>query len=55
MNGKVAIILMRGNELWIDSTPVADAADYGALKTHEKGHPSFWEELQVHHAVPADE
>ena len=55
MDGKVGIIFMRGNDLWIDSTPVRDAVDYGALKTHNQGHPSYWEQLQERHAVPMDE
>ena len=55
MDGKVGIIFMRGDDLWIDCTPVGDAVDYGTLKTHDKGHPSYWEQLQERHAVPADE
>ena len=51
----VGIIFMRGDDLWIDSTPAADAVYYGALKTHEKGHPDFWEELQGRGVVPRDE
>jgi len=55
MDGKVGIIFLRRNDLWIDSTPVHDAVDYGALKTHDKGHPSFWEQLQERRAVPQEE
>src|ERR1019366_1777258 len=55
MDGKVGIIFMRGNGLWIDSTTVRDAVDYGALKTHDQGHPSYWEQLQERHAVPQEE
>lgn len=55
MDGKVGIIFMRGGRLSIDGTPVADAVDYGALKTHLKGHPDYRAELQTHGAVPLDE
>jgi hypothetical protein len=55
MEGQVGIIFMRGDDLWIDSTPITDAVDYGLLKTHEKGHPDFWEELQNRGSVPRDE
>lgn len=51
----VGIVFMRGDDLWIDSTPVIHAVDYGELKTHEKGHADYWEELQAQHLVPADE
>lgn len=33
----VGIVFMRGNDLWIDSTPVCDAVNYGQLKTQEEG------------------
>ena len=55
MDSEVGIIFMRGNDLWIDSTPVNAAADYGNLKTHERGHPAYWEHLQESHSVPRDE
>jgi hypothetical protein len=55
MDGMVGIIFMRGNDLWIDSTPVGDAADYGTLKTHDPRSPAYWEQLQERHAVPMDE
>jgi hypothetical protein len=51
----VGIVFMRGDDLWIDSTLVSHAGDYGELKTHEKGHADYWEELQAQHLVPADE
>jgi hypothetical protein len=41
--------------VFIDGTTLADAVDYGALKTHEKGHPDFWAELQQKCRVPHDE
>jgi hypothetical protein len=50
----VGIIFLHRDNLWIDSTPLNDAADYGALKTHEKGHPEYWEELQRRGLVPID-
>lgn len=55
MDSEVGIIFLRGNDLWIDRTPVNDAVDYGDLKTHENGHSDFWEELQASGAVPRDE
>ena len=55
MEGKAGIIFVRGDDLWIDSTPVGDAVNYGALKTHEMGHPDYWEELQRRGSVPRDE
>jgi len=51
---EVGIIFLYGNRLFIDSTPISDAADYGALKTYEKGHPDYWEELQRSGVVPRD-
>ncbi len=55
MDGEVGIIFMRGNDLWIDATPISNAVDYGALKTHDTGHPAYWEQLQERGAVPRDE
>jgi len=52
---EVGVIFVRENDLWIDGTPVSDAVDHGALKTHEKGHDAFWEQLHVCHSVPMDE
>jgi hypothetical protein len=55
MDSDVGIIFMHGgDDLWIDSTPVNAALDYGDLKTHEKGHPDYWEQLQESHSVPRD-
>jgi hypothetical protein len=51
---EVGIIFLYGNSLWIDSTLVNDAADYGELKTHEEGHPEYWEELQRRGVVPRE-
>jgi hypothetical protein len=51
---EVGIIFFHGNRLWIDSTLVNDAVDYGELKTHEKGHPDYWEELQRRGLVPRE-
>lgn len=55
MDGHVGIIFVRGSDLFFDSSATADAVDYGALKTHEKGHPEFWAELQQKWLVPRDE
>ena len=55
VGSEVGIIFMRGTDVWIDSTPVDTAVDYGALRTHDKGHPEYWAELQSRLAVPKDE
>ena len=54
MESSVGIIFLFGNSVFIDSTPVSSAIPYGDLRTHEKGHPDYWQELQSHRAVPTD-
>lgn len=52
----VGIFFVRNNDLWVDSTPVNDALRYGDdMMTHDKGHDTFWGELQTCCAVPVDE
>jgi len=52
---KVGIFFVRGPDLWVDCTPVPDAAPYGEMMVHEKGHDVYWGELQAQGAVPKDE
>lgn len=43
---EVGIFFVYGGHLWVDGTPLDQAVLYGDLKTHDKGHDTFWEELQ---------
>ena len=52
---KVGILFVHDNYPWIDSTPLDEAVLYGDVLTHDKGHDTFWEELQVSGSVPRDE
>jgi hypothetical protein len=51
---KVGIFFVVGKQLWIDGTPVTEAQAYGGMKTHEKGHDVFWEQLQEANTVGWD-
>jgi hypothetical protein len=51
---KVGIFFVLGKQLWIDSTPVTEAQAFAGMKTHDKGHEAFWEELQGRDAVSRD-
>ena len=51
---QVGIFFVCGGHLWVDGTPLDQAVLYGDLKTHDKGHDTFWEDLQQAHAVPSD-
>jgi len=51
---QVGIFFVCGGHLWVDGTPLNEAVLYGNLKTHDKGHDAFWEELQKTRAVPLD-
>ena len=50
---EVGIFFAFDGHLWVDGTPVSEAVLYGDLKIHDKGHDTFWEELQKAHAVPS--
>jgi hypothetical protein len=51
---EVGIFFVYGGHLWVDGTPLDRAGHYGDFKIHDKGHDTFWEELQRAHAVPLD-
>jgi hypothetical protein len=51
---KVGILFVHDNYAWIDSTPLEEAVLYGDVLTHDKGHDTYWEELQVGGSVPRD-
>jgi hypothetical protein len=52
---KVGILFVHDNYVWIDSTPLEEAVLYGDVLTHDKGHDTYWEELQASGSVPRDE
>jgi len=54
MEPRVGIVFLYDGELFSEMTPVSRAEDYGLLKTHANGHPSFWEELQRTGDAPRD-
>src|SRR5437016_12396510 len=49
---KVGIVWLVGRRLIFDSTPVAEAEDYGDCKTHGRSHSDCWTELQKRGTVP---
>ena len=52
---EVGVFFAHGDNLWIDSTPVDEAILYGDMRTHDRGHEDFWEQLQARGEVPRDE
>jgi hypothetical protein len=52
---EVGVFFAHGNNLWIDATPVDEAILYGDMRTHDRGHEDFWEQLQARGEVPRDE
>ncbi len=52
---RVGIIYLVGEELFIDSTPLAQAGHYGDFKIHERSHIDFWAELMKIGKVPDTE
>src|ERR1700686_2825078 len=52
---KVGIIYLVGEELLIDSTPIAKARRYGDFRIHERGHIDYWAELVKSGRVPNTE
>ena len=52
---EVGVFFAHGDNLWIDATPVDEAVLYGDVRTHDRGHEDFWEQLQARGAVPRDE
>ena len=51
-DAEVGIVFLVEGKLWIDATPVTEAANYGDFKIHERGHERYWEELVHAGAVP---
>ena len=52
---EVGVFFAHGDNLWIDATPVDEAILYGDMRTHDRGHEDFWEQLQARGEVPRDE
>jgi hypothetical protein len=52
---KVGIIYLVGEELLIDSTPLAQAGRYGDFRIHERGHIDYWAKLVKSGEVPNTE
>jgi hypothetical protein len=42
---QVGIIFVVEGNIWIDATPLTEAADYGEFKIHERGHDKYWDQL----------
>jgi hypothetical protein len=42
---EVGIIYLAGEKLWIDSTAVARAMNFGDYAIHERDHQRYWEQL----------
>jgi hypothetical protein len=51
----VGIFYFVGGKLWLDTTPLAEAEDYGDGKTHERSHVEYWERMVRAGSVPDDE
>jgi hypothetical protein len=49
---RVGIIYLVGEELLIDSTPIAKASRYGDFRIHERGHIDYWAKLVKSGKVP---
>jgi hypothetical protein len=45
----------RGGDLWIESTPIDEAGEYGDFKIHENDHLNYWEKLCKEGFVPVKE
>ena len=41
----VGIVFLVQNRLYVDSTLVSQAEEYGVFKVHSAGHPDFWQTL----------
>jgi hypothetical protein len=52
---RVGIIYLVGEELLIESTPLARAGRYGDFRIHERGHIDYWAELVKSGKVPNTE
>jgi hypothetical protein len=52
---EVGVFFVREDNLWVDATPVNEALLYGDVRTHDRSHEAFWEQLQASGAAPRDE
>jgi hypothetical protein len=52
---QVGIIFFFDGKLWIESTPVEKAGNYGECKIHDGNHVDFWERLISEGLVPQDD
>jgi hypothetical protein len=52
---QVGIFFFFANRLWIESTPMEMAGNYGACKVHDGNHVDYWERLISERLVPGDE
>jgi hypothetical protein len=50
--GKVGIFWLIGRRLIIDTTPLAEAGNYGDFKIHDGDHVTLWAELECRGEVP---
>jgi hypothetical protein len=48
----VGIIYLVGDKLWFDTTPAAQAGNFGDFSFHEQYHFQYWEQLVKQGAVP---
>jgi hypothetical protein len=51
---KVGIFFICDGRLFIDTTPVSKAEEYGDFKVHAASRPAFWRILQANGIVPND-
>jgi hypothetical protein len=49
---QVGIIFFHAERLWIESTPLERAGNYGKCKIHDGNHVDFWEQLISQRLVP---
>jgi hypothetical protein len=49
---QVGIIFWFDQKLWIESTPVEKAGNYGQCKIHDGNHVNYWERLISERMVP---
>lgn len=52
---QVGIIFYFDNKLWIESTPLEKAGNYGECKIHDGNHIDYWDRLIRESLVPQDD
>src|SRR5438128_736051 len=52
---QVGIFFFAQERLWVECTPLPQAEDYGACKTHSRSHDEYWSNLVSAGEVPDDE